>query len=139
MRLRQGRMLGSLWIIGCIPYPTEHATEGLSTVYPAQEAKALHDQVHNTETNAANIRVARAVIWARDLISMVKFHHGRGADLLKDFPDLIDSFYLDGSDEPATNLEALQAAEPKLATDATICIDDCHTYLGRARDCLLQS
>jgi len=117
--------------IGCIREATESPTEGFSTVYLAQEAKARHSLLYSVDLNPYNIRVARAAVMAYQLSDSVRFHEGRGADWLKGFADPIDFLYLDGSDDPQTNLEEFKAAETKLAPDAIVCIDDCHAYLGR--------
>ena len=117
--------------IGCTRKAAETADDGFSTIHLAQEAKARHGLLHSVEFNPHNIRAARVAATTRDLSNSVRFHEEHGVDWLKDFAGPINFLYLDGSDDPETNLDEFETTETKLSTDAIVCVDDCHAYSRR--------
>jgi predicted O-methyltransferase YrrM len=103
--------------IGCVRSVHEIATDGHSTAYLAEAAKAHGWKFHSVDCNPDAIGAAEQATNGG-----VTLHCKDGADWLVGFQGSIDLLYLDGSSDPEEALWQYEAAS--LAPEATVVIDD---------------
>lgn len=114
--------------VGCIRYSDEVASEdGWSTVYLARRAEERKWQFHSVDNDLQALQVAATVLLKNGLTE-TRLHHADATEWLLRFSGVIDCLYMDGLDDPNTNLSQLIAAYDKL--QYMVIVDDTQEYGG---------
>lgn len=118
---------------GTLRDPQAWAGDGCSTLIFGLFVSHHGGQLHSIDSNMRSVEIANAACrhWPR-----VQIHHGDSIEWLRRFNGEIVALYLDSSDTDVPGhaehcLEEAKAAEPKIAPDGMMIIDDTISLGGR--------